>query len=198
MDLTKLSGTIPDEIYNELTAALSSSFYDEMHLAHFLGQCDVESAGFTHFIENLNYSSQALFKLFPSHFTSQEDADNYDRQPEKIANRIYANRMGNCDEKSGDGWKYRGRGAIQLTGKQNQVAFFTSINLDIYSDPSVISEHCNLLSAKWFWNSRNISELCVDVSNATIAAITKKVNGGNIGLAQRITATNKFYNILTS
>jgi putative chitinase len=198
MDITKLSGIIPDEIYNELTAVVANSFSDEITIAHFLGQCEVESSSFTHFIENLNYSSQALFKLFPSHFADQSDADNYNRQPEKIANRIYANRMGNGDEESGDGWKYRGRGAIQLTGKQNQTSFFTSINLEINSDPQIISDHYNLISALWFWNSRNISDICTDASDLVITQVTKKVNGGNIGLAQRITATNKFYNLLTT
>ena len=198
MDITKLQGQIPDLIYNELQdAADKFSIDSENRMANFLGQCDHESGTFKHLEENLNYSGQALWSLFQRHFASQDEANSYARQPEKIANRIYANRMGNGDEASGDGYKYRGRGCIQLTGKTNQTAFFNSIGLDEDSDPEVISTQYPLLSGAWFWNSRNLNAKADGgTDNDTITSITKVINGGTNGLDDRIAKTQKYSDLL--
>ena len=189
----KLIGRIPDEVHQEL---IKLNIQDIYVLSNFLGQCDDESLGFTRTIENLNYSEQALHTLFPSHFNGDEQR--YARNPQKIANRIYANRMKNGDESSGDGWKFRGRGYIQLTGKENQQSFFESINLDANSNPELISDVYPLQSAWWFWNENKLSSKSVDVSEKTITEITKIINGGVIGLEKRIEKTNFYYQILNT
>ena len=201
MDLTKLQGAIPDLIYSELQQG-SDTFQinSEARMGNFLGQCDHESAGFSTFLENLNYSGQALWALFPSHFASADEANTYARQPEKIASRIYANRMGNGDEASGDGWLYRGKGCIQLTGKTNHVAFLNSVGLDpAATDPMVVATQYPLVSAAWFWNQHNLNATAdAGVDNDTITSITKVINGGTNGLQDRMDKTNKYYTLLTS
>ncbi len=194
MDIKKLAGSVPDEVFFELDKVIYFGIDTEEKLANFLGQCDDESGGFKHTIENLNYSESALKSLFGIHFPNGDESD-YARQPEKIANRIYANRMGNGDEESGDGWKYRGKGYIELTGKSNQEAFIKSVT---ETDTDLISTKYPLLSACWFWNSKNLSSLCIRIDDDVVTKITKIINGGNIGLENRIKATNKYYSILTS
>jgi putative chitinase len=165
---------------------------DQPHrIAAFLAQCGHESAGWSVFEENLNYSAQGLMSIFGSHFHG--DADQYARQPEKIANRVYANRMGNGPEQSGDGWKYRGRGPIQLTGKANYTKFAT----DMFDDPQNLLENPDwvtydkdfaLMSAIWFWNAHNLNHYA-DMSD--IKTMTKIINGGYLGLEERQQLYNK-------
>jgi putative chitinase len=199
MDLTKLQGILPDFIYNELQEVTSAyGIGTQNRMANFLGQCDHESAGFKVFIENLNYSGQALWSRFSSHFASADEANSYARQPERIANRIYANRMGNGDEASGDGWKYRGKGCIQLTGKTNHMAFFTAIGLDPENtDPMILTKEYALISAAWFWGGKKLNAIAdAGTDNATITKISKLVNGGTIGLNERIAKTQKYFDLL--
>lgn len=146
--------------------------------AHFMATCYHESQGFTRFIENLNYSESALRSLFSKYFSSSAIASKYARQPEKTANRIYANRMGNGNEASGDGWKYRGAGAIQLTGKENQTKYFEYRGLSLL--PKLLqSFEFAIDSAGWFWKTKGCNELA---DKDDVIAVRKKVNGGVIGI----------------
>jgi putative chitinase len=164
-------------------------------IAGFLSQCGHESADFTVLKENLNYGAKGLRATFPKYFATDAVAAQYERQPEKIANHIYANRMGNGAEATGDGYKYRGRGAIQLTGHDNYAAFAKSINKTL--DETVT--YCETMdgaieSACWFWKKNNLNATC-DAND--IVAMTKKINGGTIGLDERKSHYEKAKGILT-
>lgn len=153
-------------------------------IAMFLAQCGHESAGFSVLSENLNYSSKALRAVFSKYFKTQAAADEYARQPEKIANRVYANRMGNGPESSGDGWKYRGRGCIQLTGKDNYIKFAQDFNKPevIYNPELVSTPEYAVLSAIWFWNKNDLNRYA-DAHD--VKGITKRINGGLNGYDDR-------------
>jgi len=153
-------------------------------VAGFIAQCSHESRQFTVLKENLNYSADALNLIFPKYFKKLgRDADDYHRDPEAIANVIYANRMGNGNIKSGEGWKFRGRGVIQLTGKNNYKAFAKNINKSLNETIDYIkSKKGALESACWYWNSRNLNDTADDKD---IIKMTKKINGGTIGLEDR-------------
>ena len=166
-----------------------------VELAHFLSQCGHESAGFKVVNENLNYSAKGLLGIFKKYFPTQTLAESYQRKPEKIANRVYASRMGNGDEASGEGYKFRGRGFIQLTGKQNYTAFGKSIGVDIAANPDLVATKYPLLSAAWFF-SKNCLAKCKDASDASVLAVTKCVNGGTIGLADRQKHFKEYYHLL--
>ena len=168
-------------------------------VASFLAQCGHESGGWTVFEENLNYSAQGLCKVFPKYFPNMDIATQYQKQPEKIANRIYSSRMGNGDEHSGDGYKYRGRGPIQLTGRSN----YTQFAKDMFDDWQNVVENPDwvtadrdfaLMSAIWFWNKNGLN---VQADNGDIKLMTKKINGGYIGLDDRIKHYNECINLLT-
>lgn len=157
--------------------------------AGFIAQCGHESASFTILKENLNYSAEGLNKVFKKYFPTLESAIPYARNPEKIANRVYANRMGNGPESSGDGYKYRGRGAIQLTGKENYSRFAKSLSVTVEQ----VLEDLETLdgaieSACWFWKNNGLNSIC---DRDDIVAMTKRINGGTIGLEDRI----KYYNL---
>lgn len=195
----KLKGYIPDFIYNQIPGVLSFGIDGLMRLSNMLGQAAHESQNFTHFTENLNYSGPVLWELFHTHFKDSTEAMSFAHQPERIANRIYSNRLGNSDEASGDGWYHRGVGAIQLTGKSNQEVFFVSMGLPANSDPQLIAATYQLASAAYFFKVNNLWSICdggVDIP--TITTITKHVNGGELGLSQRIQYTQNFYHILTT
>ena len=162
-------------------------------LAHILGQCHHESAGFTADSENLNYGAKGLLGIFKKYFPTEALAKAYERQPEKIANKVYASRMGNGDEKSGDGYKFRGRGALQLTGKDNYKAFSDFIKEDCVAAPDLVKTKYFLESALFFFNKNGLLPLCTKVDIDSITKISKRVNGGTIGLDDRIAQTNKFY-----
>lgn len=155
-------------------------------IAAFIAQCGHESGGWRVFSENLNYSAAGLAKTFGKYFgpNGANPAD-FAKKPEKIANLVYAKRMGNGDAASGDGYKYRGRGPIQLTGKDNYTAFSKAMGVDVVNDPDMVSKDKNiaLMSAIWFWNKNGLNALA-DAGN--IKAMTKKINGGYIGLEDRI------------
>jgi putative chitinase len=198
MDITRLKGNLPDNVYAQLSGTDAQfGIDDELKLAHFLGQCDFESIQFTAVRENLNYSAKSLLQVFPKYFDAATAAA-YARQPQKIGNRVYANRMGNGNEASGDGFNYRGRGYIQLTGKVNYKALGDHIGQDLVADPDLVATEYPLLSAAYFFQSRNLFAVCEQgATAATVTAVTKIVNGGTNGLADRIKAFNKFYGLLT-
>jgi len=152
-------------------------------IAGFIAQCGHESANFKTLRENLNYRWESLRKVFPKYFPTDELAKQYERKAEKIANRVYANRMGNGDEFSGDGWKYAGKGLIQLTGKNNYTLFARSINMPLeeVSDYLITYEGA-VVSACWFWKTNNINSLC-DAND--IVGMTRRINGGTHGLDDR-------------
>ena len=162
-------------------------------LAHILGQCHQESGGFKADVENLNYRAKGLLDIFKKYFPTEALAKAYERQPEKIANKVYASRMGNGDEKSGDGWKFRGRGALQLTGKDNYKAFTTFIKEDCVANPDLVKNKYFFESALFFFNKNGLLPLATTVTTDSITKISKRVNGGTHGLEDRIVQTNKFY-----
>jgi len=161
--------------------------------ACFIGQCMHESGGFKFLRENLNYSAKALMATWPSRFPDADTAEKFARQPEMIANRVYSGRMGNTED--GDGAKYIGRGLIQLTGKDNYRAFGEAIGEDLVANPQLVEEpRYAALSAGWFFNKRNLNALA-DVMD--IETMSKRINGGNIGMADRIAKINKVLDVLT-
>ena len=162
--------------------------------AHFFGQCAHESGNFKAFSENLNYSADGLTKIFKKYFPTLAVAQPYSRKPEKIANRVYANRMGNGNEASGDGWKYRGRGPIQLTGKDNYQAFADHIKRpDVMTNPDIVANELAFESALFFFQKNGLFAVAdKGVTTAIITQITKRVNGGTHGLDDRIAKTTKF------
>jgi len=164
--------------------------------AHFFGQCAHESGNFKVFSENLNYSADGLTKIFKKYFPSLAAAQGYARKPEKIANKVYANRMGNGPEASGDGWKFRGRGPIQLTGKDNYTAFAQSIKRpDILTNPDIVATELAFESALWFFNKNGLFAIAdKGVTDAVIGQITRRVNGGTHGLDDRIKKTKQYAN----
>ena len=160
--------------------------------ACFIGQCMHESGGFRHLKENLNYSAKALMNTWPSRFPDADIAEKFERQPEKIANKVYSGRMGNTED--GDGAKYIGRGLIQLTGKDNYRAFADAIGEDLVANPQLVEEpRYAALSAGWFWNKRGLNALAdaMDITTMTI-----RINGGKIGIDDRIAKINKALDIL--
>lgn len=155
-------------------------------IASFIAQCGHESGGWRVFSENLNYSAKALDAIFGKYFKrAARDSEPYHRQPEKIANVVYANRMANGDTASGDGWKYRGRGPIQLTGKANYSAFAEDMDVDVLDNPDRVSEdkEIALMSAIWYWNKNKLNRYA---DSGDIKTMTKRINGGYIGLEDRI------------
>jgi putative chitinase len=149
--------------------------------AYFIGQCMHESGGFKQLKENLNYSAKGLMATWPSRFPDMDTAEKYERNPEKIANKVYAGRMGNTED--GDGAKYIGRGLIQLTGKENYANCGSAIGVDLVANPDLLATpKYAALSAGWFWNRKGLNALA-DVDD--LDTITKRINGGLIGIADR-------------
>lgn len=192
--IEKLKGKIPDNIYNELPEVVSKFKIDTpLRLAHFLSETSHESANYKVFLENLNYSEEALLRVFPKYFNTTT-AKAYARNPQKIANKVYANRMGNGDEASGDGWKFRGHGAMQLTGRKNYELFDAYVPDNIIDNPDLVSSKYPLLSAAWFWYVNNINVIADKGEDVT--AVRKKINGGTIGLDDVKKQFIYFFNIL--
>lgn len=182
----------PDEWVSVLNDVLpKNNINTPERVAAFIAQCGHESGGWRVFSENLNYSAAGLDAVFGKYFKrAGRNANSYARNPEKIANIVYANRMGNEDESSGDGWKYRGRGPIQITGKNNYSAFAKESGIDVVSNPDLIAEDKDvaLKSAIWFWNKNNLNKYA-DIGDIT--RMTRIINGGYNGLEDRIDKYNK-------
>lgn len=164
--------------------------------AAFLGQCAHESANFTRLEENLNYSAEALMRTWPRRFPTLESAKPYHRNPEKIANRVYGGRLGNGPEASGEGWLYRGRGIIQLTGKTNYTLASDALREDfIHSPDLVLAPRWAILTAGWYWNKRQLNK---EADANDIVAMTQKINGGTVGLQDRIAHIQHAQSVLTA
>jgi putative chitinase len=198
LKLQNLKGHIPDAVIAMIPdTAAKFQINTPLRLAHFLAQCGHESGGFRLTKENLNYSAKGLNGIFKKYFPTEAAAAAYARQPEKIANKVYGGRMGNGPESSGDGAKFCGRGYIQLTGRDNYTAFGKSIGEDVTVNPQVVAEKYALLSAAWFFN-KNKLHIMADggATDAVVTSITKRVNGGTIGLADRIKHFKEYYSLL--
>jgi putative chitinase len=198
--LDKLKGHVPQFILDQIPdTAARFGITTPLRLAHFLAQCGHESGGFRAFSENLNYGAKGLLSIFPKYFKTIEKAKAYERKPEKIANLVYANRMGNGDEASGDGWKHRGRGALQTTGKSNYQDFAKFMNMpEILKNPDLVATKYPLASAAFFFKKNNLWAICdKGSSEEVVTLVTKKVNGGTIGLPDRKKHFKEYYNLLS-
>jgi len=198
LKLQNLKGHIPDVVIGMIPDVAAKFQIDTpLRLAHFLAQCGHESGGFRLTKENLNYSAKGLNGIFKKYFPTLESAAAYERKPEKIANKVYGGRMGNGPESSGDGAKFCGRGYIQLTGKDNYTAFGKSIGEDVCANPQVVAEKYALLSAAWFFSKNGLHKMADGgASDAVVTSITKRVNGGTIGLPDRIKHFKEYYHLL--
>jgi putative chitinase len=199
LKLDKLKGHIPDAVIAMIPdTAAKFQINTPLRLAHFLAQCGHESGGFRLTQENLNYSAKGLMGIFKKYFPTEAIANAYQRNPQKIANKVYSSRMGNGDEASGDGYKFRGRGYIQLTGKDNYTAFGKSIGEDICANPDKVASQYALLSAAWFFSKNGLHKMADGgATDAVVTSITKRVNGGTIGLADRIKHFKEYYHLLS-
>jgi len=196
MNLDKLKGYLPDNIYSQLHGVQAFGIDGPKRMSHFLGQCKTES-NFTTFVENLNYSANRLMQVFPKYFTTEQSVA-YSNKPEKIANKVYANRMGNGDEASGNGWKFRGRGALQTTGKNNYKELGDFLHVDLLANPDLVATTYPLAAAAFFFKKNSLWTICDEgVTDEVITKVSKRVNGGTHGLDKRIKYTKEFYNLLT-
>jgi len=195
--LEKLKGHIPDAVIAQIPdTAAKFNITNTLRLAHFLAQCGHESGGFRAVSENLNYSAKGLVGTFPKYFNATT-AIQYERKPEMIASKVYGGRMGNGDEASKEGYKFRGRGYIQLTGKSNYTALTRFIGEDCVNNPDLVATKYPLASAAFFFDSNKIWSICdKGADDDTVTSVTKRVNGGTIGLADRIKHFKEYYALL--
>lgn len=195
--LEKLKGHVPDSVISQIQdTAAKFGITNVLRLSHFLSQCGHESGGFKAVSENLNYSADGLKKVFGKYFPGNLN-ESYAKQPEKIAARVYGSRMGNGDEASKEGWKFRGRGYIQLTGKSNYESFDKIVEDDIIGNPDLVATKYPLMSAAFFFDKNGLWSICDKGSDdATVTAVTKRVNGGTLGLSDRIKHFKEYYALL--
>jgi putative chitinase len=188
MEYNKLSTKLPLQVMDEMESTIDMfNINTPLRLAHFLAQCSHESGNFKFVKENLNYSAQGLRNTFPKYFPNDAIARQYERQPQKIGSRVYADRMGNGNEASGEGFKYCGRGYIQLTGKNNYKEFSDFIGEDCVANPDLVANKYPLTSAGFFFNKNNLWVVCdKGDTKEVVTSVTKRVNGGTIGLDDRI------------
>jgi putative chitinase len=198
LKLDKLKGHVPQVVIDSIPeVATKFGINTPLRVAHFLAQCGHESGGFRLTKENLNYSAKGLMGIFKKYFPTEALAKAYERQPAKIANKVYSNRMGNGTEASGDGAKFCGRGYIQLTGKENYTAFGKSIGVDVCANPELVASQYALASAAWFFSKNGLHKIADEgASDAVVTKITKRVNGGTIGLPDRIKHFKEYYSLL--
>lgn len=205
INFQKANGLFPDGIIGKRTLLKVKEILGKSNeqCAHFMGQCAHESGNFKVLEENLNYSAKRLLQIFPKYFTSANVAE-YANSPVKIANRVYANRMGNGNEQSGDGWKFRGRGIVQLTGKNNYTNFSTYIKDPlILENPDLVLTKYALESAKYFFDVNNVWQWCKAINTESVLNTSKVINLGSVkskltphGLSERTLLTNRFYNMI--
>lgn len=208
LNIQKLKGSIPDNVLSQISdTAAKFNITTNLRLAHFLSQCAHESGNFTRVNENLNYSVDRMLEIFKSDFDKNHDkvisleerkkAESLLRNPEKIGNFVYANQNGNGPEETGDGYKFRGRGYIQLTGRSNYIAFSKAISEDLTMKPDLVATKYPLASAGFFFDKNNIWKICdKGDTDAIVTAVTRKINGGTNGLKERIAYFNKYYSLL--
>jgi putative chitinase len=198
MDISKLKGHIPDAVITQLPDTIAKfELNTPLRLAHFLAQAGHESGGFKAVNENLNYGAKGLLSIFKKYFPTEEKAKLYERKPEKIANLVYGARMGNGPEASGEGYRFRGRGYIQLTGKDNYKAFDAVVAESIIDNPDLVATKYPLLSAAWFFHKNGLHKIADQgATDAVVTSVTKRVNGGTIGLPDRIKHFKEYYSLL--
>ena len=200
--LQKKIGVAADGSWGPGTLRAAATYYklSPARAAHFFGQTAHETGGFKAFSENLNYGAKGLRGIFGKYFKTDAEALKYERKPEAIANRVYASRMGNGAESSGDGWKYRGRGALQLTGKSNYEAFAKYCNRpDVMTNPDLVATELAFESAMFFFERNKLWAICDQgVTDATILSISKKINGGTHGLEDRKAKTKTYFSQLSA
>ena len=198
MNLEKLKGHIPEAVITQLPDTIAKfELNTPLRLAHFLAQAGHESGGFKLVKENLNYGSKGLLTIFKKYFPTEAKALQYERKPEKIANLVYGGRMGNGPEASGEGFKFCGRGYIQLTGKDNYTAFGKAINEDVIANPDLVASKYALASAAWFFHKNGLHKIAdKGATYAVVTEVTKRVNGGTIGLADRLKHFKEYYSLL--
>lgn len=198
MNIEKLKGHIPDDVLAQIPDTIQKfELNTPLRLAHFLAQCGHESGGFKFKTENLNYSASGLLKIFKKYFPTEAKAKEYERKPEKIASLVYGGRMGNGPEASGEGFKFRGRGYIQLTGKDNYTAFDKFVDEDILANPDLVATKYPLLSAAWFFHKNGLHKIADEgATDLVVTKVTKRVNGGTIGLPDRIKHFKEYHNLL--
>lgn len=196
INLQKKIGATADGAFGPGTFKKAAAYYklSPNRAAHFFAQTAHETGNFKAFSENLNYSAKGLRGIFGKYFKTDLEARLYERQPQKIANRVYANRMGNGPEGSGDGWEFRGRGALQLTGHDNYQAFANYVRRpDIMDNPDLVATELAFESALWFFDRNKLWSICdKGVNDAAILALTKRINGGTHGLDDRKLKTKKY------
>lgn len=199
MSLAKLQekiGVTADGAFGPGTLKAAAAHYklNKVRAAHFFAQCAHESGNWKATSENLNYGAKGLRGIFGKYFPTDALAKAYERQPMKIANKVYANRMGNGPESSGDGWKFRGRGFLQLTGHDNYKALSQYINRpDIMDNPDLVAGELAIESALWFFDRNKLWGICDQgINDAAILALTKRINGGTHGLDDRKLKTKKY------
>ena len=195
--LANLKGHIPDSVIAQIPdTAARFGITNSLRLAHLLAQASHESGHFKAVIENLNYSADGLKKIFPKYFPGNLN-ESYARNPQKIANKVYSSRMGNGDEASGDGFRYRGRGFLQTTGKSNYADFNKIVEDDVLANPDLVATKYALASAAFFFQKNKLWAICDQGSTDQIVTlVSKRVNGGTIGLKERLSEFKKFYNLL--
>ena len=196
--LQEKAGVATDGAFGPSTMKAATALYkfSPIRAAHFFAQTAHETGGFKAFSENLNYSADGLNKIFPKYFKNAgRDANAFARNPEKIANIVYASRMGNGDIESGDGWKYRGRGALQLTGKSNYEAFAKYLgHNEVLENPDLVATKYAFESAMFFFERNKLWTICDQgINDAAILVLTKRINGGTHGLEDRKAKTYKYY-----
>jgi putative chitinase len=198
MDINKLKGHVPDAVIAQLPDTMTKfELNTPLRLAHFLAQAGHESGGFKAVNENLNYGAKGLLGIFKKYFPTPEKAALYERKPEKIANLVYGGRMGNGAEATGEGYKFRGRGYIQLTGKDNYKAFDAVVTENILETPDLVATKYPLLSAAWFFHKNGLHKIAdKGATDAVVTEVTKRVNGGTIGLPDRIKHFKEYYSLL--
>jgi putative chitinase len=198
--LQKKIGATADGVFGKETLTKAMAYYklSPIRTAHFFAQTAHETGGFRLFTENLNYSAEGLTRTFAKYFPTMELAKQYERKPEKIANRVYANRMGNGDEASGDGWKNRGRGALQLTGEHNYRKFAEYLGKpEILINRDLVATEYAFESAMFFFEVNKLWQLCdAGTGDQAILVVTKKINGGTHGLADREAKTRNYAKML--
>lgn len=209
-NLVKLKGHLPDWIYDQLPGILQYGIDGPKRMSHVLGQCAHETGGWKTFSENLNYTDHTrIAKIFRSDFDLDKDkvlepheielAKKFVRNPIAMANYVYANQNGNGNEASGDGWKHRGLGPLQLTGKGNQVRAFRRMGLPDNTDPDRLTKDLAMASAAIFFDLNSLWDECDrGVSALDVKAVTRVVNPALLGLQERIEKTQHYYKILTS
>jgi len=197
LKLDKLKGHVPDSVIAQIPEIVEKfKINTPLRLAHFLSQCSHESGGFKVFQENLNYSADGLKKIFPKYFPGNL-SESYAKNPEKIASKVYGGRMGNGVESTKEGFKFRGRGALQTTGKENYKKLGDFLGVNLIENPDLVVTKYPLASAAFFFESNKLWSICdKGADDATVTSVTKRVNGGTIGLTDRIKHFKEYYNLL--